>query len=1738
MNTEDIIEYELFKKQLQTDIQTGGIKPTSQGVTSSYKPTTESVFTDIRYDVPTSAIYDRLSDGSYTPMYENYTTAFGNEDRLAREQSTIEQIGKGLVKNSAKVFNYALDATVGTVYGLINSVKKGELSAFWDNDLSNWLDDQNKKLDYALPNYYTDEQKSMGFLRSLGTVNFWANDFTGALAFVGGAVLPEVVIGVLTGGSTLGVGAAKITSRLAAKGSFWGVGKYTAGALDKVSEFTRFSKGRDAIRGYHSVMFGKGVGDVTSTAAFLARSSGFEAGMEARHNFRESLQHYMDTYQENYGTTPSYDEIAEFTEKAKKAGNYVFGANLAVLSISNSVMFGKTLSVPFPKLGDAVSNVGSKVNNLGNRLIGLGTASKVVKEGGKQTLKHSMKGANLAQRFAGNTFLLLGKPATEGLWEEGMQGVAGGTMQRYLENLYNPTADAGYGVFASFTDALSEQYTSQEGWKEMGIGMMVGFAGGAVSNPKSVLKGEAFAGLGKNSRKSRYNQIQEQIEAANTGITTLQNLNRASAMKAMADVTASGETDVQSIAYENSFSNYMFIKSQEHLKSPSQIAKDFKTVVENTEMSNEELEAAGVDEATYKQRLVEEFDNNLKNYRRAERYAEALGLDRAIELPNGEKRQIKDAIVFNLMNGQNSLNNAQKVAKQIDAIIGSEGIYSYLDFYTNLKEESQVKAAELRTKKQQLNRLKKSARDLGQQLAGESVEGRRQFKTEVAERRYNEKAEKLTTITQQIAQVQSEVDAISSALDTEYKASITSFEQKTSEAMPTGDIVTAIAAIEDLDNYVQSLREYGKEAEAESLEYLIGQYKLFSDAHRQTMNMQRDMMQTGFFGSKKGKAFVNNLIGKKYEMSEEFKKLVRENNQYLETQFRNAGLDMRETTIEDRLKEAIEKNPELSEREKYKLESVIRLGMGMEAAVEAVNEIVGKQVVVSSRDVKAADPLEGDTVRLAQELTVKREDLTDLDAINKAIEEITSQINNVVNRGKANEKHIEQLEEQLETLKEKLYDKKDDQGVPSEEQDGQESVETQLDQEAGTEETSASRSIQEEIEEVERKIALAKKPFKIVDTEEYKRYNELLKKRDTEEGLTEQEAFELEQLETDIDQWLLVTGVVAEGLRLSDLIRQKVILEETEIENTEEIEEPTPETVIDQEDIVSSMTGNANMKYVQLYDKVLAKRVNDNGVIKYKLFHLNTDGLLELTGIAADQVSKDEKGNIVLSQEQVDFINSGSTPLHILINQEYSVVLQENSDGTLSPANTNFSQEFRDGGQNTGAVYRLTEGEEVRMVVNPMDDHNMKLIQEFKEEVSAVEPFMSETEFEAHLEEQVSIAKAKSTKLKRLKSEREKIQKKKGRKTAQDKKDIAAIEKDIVKEEQAVKKRTENSLMKKRDTGVDSKKLLAAKDKLKKGLVIHFYDNADANVGTAKGYAENAKKNADDRLFDSLRSAVIDNDAMLMEILNGDSATDVFVIDKGGNKTMPKLSVASTLLGHVNFTYRLNSDGVPVVEKRGLEDFEIDKVVDIGFVEDGVVKTKSGGKVRESFLGTNKKRSGKTPFVVVEVGANKVAIPVELKKRPVGQQEIESFEKVWESNLPLTSKVTKLNQMMAAAGIDIKERGNAFSTVNPETLTDKFFNDKLAQVKSINYFYDMNSWLSKENTLKDIVSDQVVINFDINNPLHSPKVVLNLSEVDVKPAEFEVNDDSKKGTKDKNDSSKNSALRGVIAPAVRENECD
>ncbi len=53
-------------------------------------------------------------------------------------------------------------------------------------------------------------------------------------------------------------------------------------------------------------------------------------------------------------------------------------------------------------------------------------------------------------------------------------------------------------------------------------------------------------------------------------------------------------------------------------------------------------------------------------------------------------------------------------------------------------------------------------------------------------------------------------------------------------------------------------------------------------------------------------------------------------------------------------------------------------------------------------------------------------------------------------------------------------------------------------------------------------------------------------------------------------------------------------------------------------------------------------------------------------------------------------------------------------------------------------------------------------------------------------------------------------------------------------------------------------------------------------------------------------------------------------------------------------------------------------------------------------------------------------------------------------------------------------------------------------MEGIDYFYSLDDWIKPGTDLGQILKNQVLVNIDVTNPMHSPKIMLDFSEVNAK----------------------------------------
>lgn len=615
----------------------------------------------------------RLSSGTWIPKYESYIPGVDNDTRLSRSQGRTEKWMRGLGKFVGKTALYGLGGVIQPFYGIYAGVSRGNFNAVFDNDFTRWLDDQDKKMDYGLAHYYNREERDMNFLQSMTTANFWSNDFLSGLAFTAGAMLSSAVYS--------GAG----LMNLARTGARAGV------ALARIGKAASDTK--KAFGAYlRAARIGQRVGKGLDTAAFLGTSTAWEASVEARSMLMEAEENFRQSYRNAYGREVPYEELMKFRADNANAANAVFAANVGILSLSNIAMFGDMFGMD---LG---------VDKFIKRNI-FGVGAERMDNGMLRTITPKKW-----QKIAGNTFNIIKRPVSEGLYEEGLQGVASKSAEDWVESRYNPMAiRQNIGYMEAIKNGFKETYGSSQGWKEIGTGMIIG----------SVMGGKTFGGIKEWSQDMSRNKGMVEAYNANAGALTeaaVRAIRGSMALNAqLSGVDTSYESDGRIINKDFSDAVFNRLRYDSEMGMLDDTKENFRTVVESIPNSDIASDMNMTDEQVneYKSNLISEFNKKVDNFTMANRFADSL--------TDGISNRSFNAYISNMAyNGLEAKDNLNDIANQLRRIYNTD-IGPALDIYSRLNPDSSRDLEELRKLTDDIQRMEKNILRLQQSAASKDA---------------------------------------------------------------------------------------------------------------------------------------------------------------------------------------------------------------------------------------------------------------------------------------------------------------------------------------------------------------------------------------------------------------------------------------------------------------------------------------------------------------------------------------------------------------------------------------------------------------------------------------------------------------------------------------------------------------------------------------------------------------------------------------------------------------------------------------------------------------------------------------------------------------------------------------------------------------------------------------------------------------------------------------------------------
>ena len=370
------------------------------------------------------------------------------EDLRAEQQSGLEMIGNSLANNVVIAGSTAISGTLGLVDGIFSALSSGEAQDVWDNRTTNWATNIQERTREVLPIYRGKEYEDKTLFQKLGTGIFWA-DLVQNLGFSEGMLLQ-------------GAGMAKILSsapsmvRALVPSLTASIGEASIEAINARND-EELNKVRIANSEYNRM-------------AQNAKSPFALGVLDSEYNKTlDSIEHDSNT-----------------------AGNFVFGSNVALLTMSNAIQFGNLFSRGFgtaKRLNGALKRTGNVYSTDNMTLAMLGAGAK-----------------KLAQA------------TSEGI-EEVSQHIAATTPSNYTDyntfnaSIFNPEKRE---LVANIWQAIGQGYSQAMQDKETGVEFASGFLIGALGIP-TIRKSKFPIGIENNigvELYETYKNIQNQRELA------------------------------------------------------------------------------------------------------------------------------------------------------------------------------------------------------------------------------------------------------------------------------------------------------------------------------------------------------------------------------------------------------------------------------------------------------------------------------------------------------------------------------------------------------------------------------------------------------------------------------------------------------------------------------------------------------------------------------------------------------------------------------------------------------------------------------------------------------------------------------------------------------------------------------------------------------------------------------------------------------------------------------------------------------------------------------------------------------------------------------------------------------------------------------------------------------------------------------------------------------------------------
>lgn len=1650
-----------------------------------------------------TALYNVNRKGQTVPKYESFIAGTDNNERLAREQTTGQKLWRGSEKFIKKVPTYAVGNTAGFLYGIGSALVNWDKDKVFNNSLIQWVDDITRDIEDKNPLYLTQAYRDANFFQRTADVpTFLTSDLRQGVEFLAGTVLPEIIKGAITGGSSLLTSAPLTFLKAAGRG----VGKkILREGAEKIAEGVIKNSAKNfstEVRGVNSFMrtLGNSAKEIASSAAkktyddvvrkatateflntieFTARNAHFEASIEGISNYNEMISNFILDIQEKENRLPTPDELAAFDEAARKGWQRTFGTNLAYSAVSNAFTLGGMLGYT-----NYISKFGSAaIRKVAGRKVG----DALIDNAGKIT--HAAKGTGAVKKVAGNVWHVAGVPTLQGA-EEVFQSIVSNASSKFVQSKYDSLATGeAMSTLKAYSEAFTESIGDKDVWTEFGVGAIIG----GISGAAGAFREEGWKGLSPMAYSAKLKAENLKLDKASTELTDVRSslikqgavatpsqMRTVNRFKTLISRTALGREAIKEAdkgnlagaALMNDISLHEYYTTMKDLGLEDQVEGNVHEMIDR--ISHEDIEALGVDPGDVKQykdflkgETKSQIDRTQWAYKVSETLVPALTNKelKGLALVGHTRKDLVSLTAMELSLGVNAETNAynalydlmdelgmtdsaaglstREKAKQLASTL-DEVRFKTIDTYTRLDKEEQ----DLIRERDTLYSITQAEKAKGRAVTEEGVQ---------AEAPKN--AQRMLEITTRLAEIAEEKRRLEAA----YQES----RNKLSPAQKYGAPDEA-----DLEGFASSLSADAElkdlfDTTMRQLEDAVTNKEVKVDDEIKNKLDRAKALYTEYTQQMKAhKTFMGNFAlrtSKDYAYSS-FSKLIPKALHKLARPIEDEGLEFfGESFKNDRnyisLEQYIAANAnKLSDAEKANLRILHRIIFNQ----QSLGEVVKPAYVV--------DPI-SDVEFTAYKMSGYTEFLPFAQGI------IYRKMNGIElspNQTAVFDRHRNELEKMIAFEKGERGD----------------TIDTTLVKEmpVGLDTT---KSFKEALAELITKIInantlLEKRILTPIDKNTIPKptdyddfawlagqYNSL-ERKNKDGTITDEEQFLLDSyydLKAKIDNWgLLVGAQTPADMKLSNLIQIYVALDAAGVETdaaTADVQ--TPDTIKDIEWF--GKPGKRRMDIGQIYDTaVVSKKRAKNGDVQYTLHNISIDRILELVGgiTSIDSVSVVKKQEVL---KPITEYNSKTKKIHqSLSNQHIRVSFEDGST-------VDFTHDFHGNVVLTLPVSNATTlGNLVFMPVSSLQHAYQPLL--FKTDADELIIVQSDYTFESGSRTTDSNAAKNAKEGDRLRLIVE-------RKDGFNQKLLAQYRKLIGREGK-------------------EKELATIRKKLEDQILVYLVNSKGSIVQVLKS----------NPLHKSEIGAVGESELKLLRkqivesiLADEEQAATTGVPSPSTFDTGLSVIVDGVMPALPNVEVVLNEAENYVIKQNDFDDRMTDNVIDIGYMLDGEYFTRNGVKINtvgkpymQTYLKDKKFKGQRIPFVVFKDHGKLVVYPVSAKETIADYTErLDEILNLFPTGTETQNiqRANALNQFILEYGLNLDKLGFTDTDATDDTKILRLIDAAGAVVVRPK----IKEWTSGVELISDILKRDATIDVDISdNPFLAPKLLLNLKSPVNEPA--------------------------------------